>query len=340
MGGNLSLGSHSTSLQVLSYYAKASEMDEKDLLKGKTAIVTGGNSGIGLELCKTLAYGGCRVIMCSRSVDNGEKVKLEEIGKHGHGGYVVEDLSLVQVLALDLNNLQSVRDFVTEFATLNIEHVDYLFLNAGIMALADLQYTQDGCFEKQIGVNHFGHAYLCKLLFQNKAFIEKPEQPLRIVTTSSIAHKFLADMSISDLHYKKRSYTKWGAYGSSKLANVMYAKSLNKRHLTGKSSAVSVRPGIIATNLWKETGAFARFISYLFEGPKSIPQGASSLLYAGLEPKYSEPAWKGSIIDNCAAAEVDATGPFVNKYSDSNCEQLWDVTMEQLEEAEKTLLKK
>lgn len=340
MGSNLSLGAHSTSCQVLSYYAKAAGVAEQDLLKGKTAIVTGGNSGIGLELCKILAYGGCRVIMCSRGVENGDKSIQEEIAKSGHGGYVVEDLSLIQVLALDLNNLQSVRDFVTEFSALNIEHVDYLFLNAGIMALADLQYTADGCFEKQIGVNHFGHAYLCKLLFKDKAFVEKAEQPLRVVTTSSIAHKFLADMNISDLHYKSRGYTKWGAYGSSKLANVMYAKSLNTKHLTGSSSAVSVRPGIIATNLWRETGAFARFVTYLFEGPKSIPQGASSLLYAGLEPKYSETQWKGSIIDNCAAVEVGATGAFVNKYSDSNCDRFWDVTMEQLDEAEKVLLKK
>ena len=87
---------------------------EGKYLTGKTAIVTGGNSGIGLETCKALAYVGARVILCSRSVENGLKAISDEIKLNGHGDYVVEDTSNIVVKPLDLMDLSSVKDFCVD----------------------------------------------------------------------------------------------------------------------------------------------------------------------------------------------------------------------------------
>ncbi len=150
------LGKKSTAKDVVEAFGARSS------LEGKTAIVTGGNSGIGLETCKVLAYFGCRVIMCSRSVENGIKVIDSEIKASGVGEYVCEDVSNIVVKELELEDLTSVKRFADDIIATE-KRIDYLIFNAGIMALPTLEFTKHG-FEKQIGVNHFGHFYLFRLL--------------------------------------------------------------------------------------------------------------------------------------------------------------------------------
>jgi NAD(P)-dependent dehydrogenase (short-subunit alcohol dehydrogenase family) len=170
-------------------------------------VVTGGNSGIGLETCKALAYAGCKVIMGSRNVENGKNVIQTEILLPGHGGYVVpEGENLVSVVALDLENLASVKEFANE--VLKEERIDFLIFNAGIMALPQLEYTAAG-FEKQIGVNHFGHFYLFKLL--REKMVQQPFN-CRLIALSSTAHG-MAKLDTTDLHFKKHPYAAWGSYG-------------------------------------------------------------------------------------------------------------------------------
>lgn len=201
-----------------------------------------------METCKALASAGARVILCSRSVGAGQKAVTEEIAVEGHGGYVVDPSNIV-VKALDLQSLASIKTFADEFKSTE-PRLDFLVLNAGIMALPSLEYTDAG-FEKQIGVNHFGHFYLTQLLLQKMT--DDTSSAGRIVSLSSTAHDF-GRLDYDDLHYKKgRRYAGWPAYGQSKLANILFPKELADR-LKEKSphvTAVSVHPGVIQTNLWR-----------------------------------------------------------------------------------------
>ena len=112
-------------------------------------------------------------------------------------------------------------------------------LNAGIMALPTKETTEDG-FEKRIGVNHMGNAYLVGLL---QGLMPKQSTPSRIVSQSSTAH-FFGKIDVNDLHFSAgRPYSEWGAYAQSKLANLLYAKALSEKLIGSSVTAVSVHPG-------------------------------------------------------------------------------------------------
>jgi NAD(P)-dependent dehydrogenase (short-subunit alcohol dehydrogenase family) len=143
------LSKKSTAEEVASMYAK-------DSLAGKVAVVTGGNSGIGLETCKVLAERGCKVVLCSRSREAGEAAIASLPPTQGS----------VVVAQLDLADLTRVDTAATEIETLLVDHkkIDFLVLNAGIMATPTLEYTPQG-FEMQVGTNHFGHFRLTQKLW-------------------------------------------------------------------------------------------------------------------------------------------------------------------------------
>jgi retinol dehydrogenase-12 len=220
---------------------------------------------LSVETCKALAYAGARVILCSRSVKAGEQAVKDEIGQPGLGGYTA-DTSLITVKALDLNSLQSVKAFADEFNKTE-SRLDFIVCNAGIMALPSCEYTEAG-FERQLGVNHFGHFYLVRLLLPK--MLATDDTAGRIVVLSSSAHN-MGKIDVNDLHYKNgRSYRAWQAYGQSKLANLLFAKELADRlaESSPNVTAVSVHPGVIQTNLWRfVVTALILFVShflYLF----------------------------------------------------------------------------
>lgn len=313
------LGGRSTAKQVVDAFGS------DQYLKGKTAIVTGGNSGIGLETCKALSSAGAKVILSSRSVEAGQKAIEKEIKKKGKGGYIVENPDII-VKQLDLSSLKSIKSFTDEIK--DTESIDFLILNAGIMAIPKHEFTEAG-FEKQIGVNHFGHFYLTQLLMDKMKGSNDLDK--RIVVLSSTAHA-MDDVDPDDLHYKKkRDYKPWTAYGQSKAANLLFAKSLGDKLEGSSVSAVSVHPGVIRTNLWRAT-LVNRVISNLVPAfGKSIPQGAATTVWACLSPRVKDPSLKGSYLSDCAPARpqtkstVDADGKMREK--------LWKATEEQLEEA-------
>jgi NAD(P)-dependent dehydrogenase (short-subunit alcohol dehydrogenase family) len=136
------------------------------------------------------------VILCSRSVKAGQKALTYEFTHKGHGGYTVDTANVV-VKQLDLSSLSSVKAFATDFLATE-SRLDFLVLNAGIMALPRKKYTQEG-FEMQIGVNHFGHFYLTQLL--QAKLLSTPDTAGRVVVVSSVAHSF-GRVDTSDLHYK------------------------------------------------------------------------------------------------------------------------------------------
>lgn len=276
-----------------------------------------------METCKALAYAGCRVILCSRSVKAGEKAIQEEIVQPGHGGYTA-DASLIAVRALDLNSLASIKQFADEFNK-NEKRLDFLVLNAGIMALPNAEYTDAG-FERQIGVNHFGHFYLTQLVLPKLLASENTAG--RVVVLSSSAHE-MGKIDLNDLHYKNgRTYKGWPAYGQSKLANLLFAKELADRLENSPATAVAVHPGVIQTNLWRAS-LLNRVIGSVI-GSKSIPQGAATTVWACVAPRAGTQGIRGAYLVDCAPGVANERGRDEDK---SGRQGLWRVTEQQLQEA-------
>jgi NAD(P)-dependent dehydrogenase (short-subunit alcohol dehydrogenase family) len=209
------------------------ERDAPDL-SGKVAVVTGANSGIGLEAARMLAAKGTEVVMACRSAAKAEMA----------AGTVraAAPNAKVRVESLDLSNLASVRSFA-ERMNRELARLDLLVNNAGIMAVPRA-LTADG-FEMQLGTNHLGHFALTGLLLGKLLATDSA----RVVTVSSGAHHF-GKMDFDDL-MGERSYEKWRAYGQSKLANLLFFHELDRRfRRAGKSQkSVAAHPGYAATNL-------------------------------------------------------------------------------------------
>jgi len=219
---------------------------EKDL-KGKVIVVTGGNSGVGLVTCTQLAKQGATVILCCRRVSAGEEAKAKMTGT-------------VDVMALDLADLDSVKTFAGEF-TKKYGKLDVLVANAGVMNTPEGK-TKQG-FETQFGTNHMGHFYL----FQQLLPCLKKSTPSRVVVLASVAAEdfqgVLASIDLEDLNFETRKYQGMVAYGQSKLSNYMFAKELSARYASAGITACSVHPGFVNSNLINNTmGSVMQIIMY------------------------------------------------------------------------------
>ncbi len=200
---------------------------------GRTAVVTGGNSGLGLETVKALAAAGARVVLACRNIEKGEAA----VGEIRAGNPDAD----VEVAELDLASLGSVRTFAQR---VRADHpkLDILVNNAGVMAPPRGE-TTDG-FELQFGTNHLGHFALTAQLIDAM----KGDDP-RVVTVSSGAHR-VGKIDFDDLQ-RTRRYNRWRAYGQSKLANLLFAYELDRRLRAADSpiKSVAAHPGYAATNL-------------------------------------------------------------------------------------------
>jgi NAD(P)-dependent dehydrogenase (short-subunit alcohol dehydrogenase family) len=340
-----SFGWGTNAIEVIDHFSKMYE--DAKFLKGKVAVVTGGNKGLGLEVVKAFASAGCTVYLCSRSVSAGQQAVQEEVCTMGAGGYVVDKTEasrLVKVKQLDLASLESVKALVEDlFVNEKVTGIDYLFLNAGLMTIPTRETTMEG-FEMQIGVNHFGHVYLTNLLMEKLGTKALKKRALRVVIVSSIAWVVLGNMSRSNIHYDEaindRKYTGWGAYGQSKLANAMYQVALDKRlrESNQASAAVTVLPGIVKTDLWRNTqlkvGTWREWLAELVYKKKTVTQGASSLVYAALEPTFGSPATStlDKHVNDCA--HYDASAAKNAKFlTEESTEAFYEVTQEQLKTA-------
>jgi NAD(P)-dependent dehydrogenase (short-subunit alcohol dehydrogenase family) len=203
-------------------------------LSGKTFVVTGANSGIGYEAALVLAAKRGNVVLACRNLEKGRSA-LERIQAAAPG-------AKIELASLDLGSLKSVRAFADGFLR---EHprLDALVNNAGVMAIPR-RTTEDG-FEMQLGTNHLGHFALTGLLLGR--LVETPGA--RIVNVSSMAHT-MGKFDASDLQLE-HSYSKWPAYGRSKLANLLFTYELGRRLEASGLGVVAVacHPGYAATNL-------------------------------------------------------------------------------------------
>ena len=204
-------------------------------LTGRVAVVTGANSGIGLQAARQLAGHGADVTLAVRDEARGAAAATQiEAWEPG---------ARVSVTPLDLADLASVRSFADVWSNEHPQGLDLLINNAGIMA-TPRRITPDG-FEAQLATNHLGHFALTALLLP--ALIARPRS--RVVTISSQVHR-MGRMHFDDLMATRR-YSAWGAYAQSKLANLLFTRELQRRlDLTGIATlAVAAHPGYAATNL-------------------------------------------------------------------------------------------
>jgi len=185
-------------------------------------------------------------------------------------------------MKLDLNDLSSVRQFAQEFKK-KYQNLHILINNAGIMMLPNRETTKDG-IEKQFGVNHIGHFLLTNLLLD----VMKKSTPARIINVSSNGHLLFGHMNFEDLQSTK-SYASIGAYGQSKLANVMFTRELNKRLESKGIKSVSLHPGAVSTELarhvleaWYMKIVFALSTPLRYYMFKNALQGAQTSIYCAV----------------------------------------------------------
>jgi NAD(P)-dependent dehydrogenase (short-subunit alcohol dehydrogenase family) len=254
-------------------------------LHGKTALVTGANSGLGYETTLALARKGAEVVMACRNHRKAEDA----------AGWI-RDLvpgAKLSLMHLDLSSLQIVREFSSSFLQSH-PTLDILINNAGL-SLLPLRRTAEG-FEMQLGTNHFGHFALTGLLLP--ALKAAPDA--RIVTVSSIAHKF-GKMDFDDLNWEK-SYSKWPAYGRSKLANLLFAQELHRRLQKAGSpiKSLAAHPGYASTQLLDPNKGHGQSkLANWFFGlgnnvmAQSQEMGALPQLYAATAPEAKAGAYYG-----------------------------------------------
>ncbi|KAL9412289.1 hypothetical protein AB3S75_045837 [Citrus x aurantiifolia] len=246
---------------------------------GLTAIVTGASSGIGTETARVLALRGVHVIMAVRNMAAGKDVREA----------IVKEIpsAKVDAVELDVSSLASVRKFASEYNSQG-RPLNILINNAGIMA-SPFMLSKDN-IELQFATNHLGHFLLTHLLLDTmKKTAQKSSREGRIVTVSSEAHRFAYSEGIRfDKINDESAYNSFGAYGQSKLANILHAKELAK-HLKEDGvniTANSLHPGSIVTNLFRYNGILRGFCNTVGKLVlKNIPQGAATTCYVALHPQ-------------------------------------------------------
>ena len=254
-------------------------------LTGKTAIITGANSGIGLEAAKVFAGRGARVIMAVRDTEKGEAAR----------NFILNDNkeASISIMKLDLADLASVRTFADSFKS-QYDSLHLLINNAGVMT-PPYSKTKDG-FELQFGSNHLGHFALTGLLLP----LLKNTPGSRVVSLSSLAHKGAA-IDFDNLDGAK-GYKPMKFYSQSKLANLLFAQELDKRFKQHglQSMSLACHPGISATNLFKfgkrDAPRLLKTLMHNFLQPPDM--GALPTIYAATDPnlkggEYIGPDGKG-----------------------------------------------
>ncbi|XP_065643443.1 probable oxidoreductase [Hydra vulgaris] len=279
----------------------ALEVVEGINLKGYEVIVTGGNSGIGVETIRALAKAGARCVLCTRDLDKGHQVAKEIISSTGNDQIEVEQL--------ELDSLESVDSFVQRFLAKN-RPLNILINNAGVMACPK-SFTKNG-FETQFGVNHLGHfALTIGLLPALKEGAKLMCKKSRVINVSSIAHAY-ANIDFNDIHFTKgREYEAFVSYGQSKTCNCLFSLALTKRYFDDGIASNSVMPGVIMTNLQryistddlKKKGVIDSNGKPLIN-LKSVEAGASTSVWAAVSLDLEGKA--GLYLENCAISTEES----------------------------------
>ncbi|MDZ7628564.1 MAG: oxidoreductase [Parvularculaceae bacterium] len=239
-------------------------------LSGKSVIVTGGYSGIGVETVAALAAAGAEIMVPARDVAKAKAALADVKGK-------------IEIAAMDLGDLASVEKFARDFAS-GRKALHLLINNAGVMACPETRIGKD--WELQFATNHIGHFALTAALLP----LLRAATGARVVALSSTGHK-ISGIRWDDIHFRKGGYDKWVAYGQSKTANALFAVGLDRREKSNGVRAFSVHPGGIVTPLQRHL-AKEEMIALGWLGPdgevsemakamfKTPEQGASTTVFA------------------------------------------------------------
>ncbi|USP81118.1 short chain dehydrogenase [Curvularia clavata] len=294
-------------------------------LSGKVAFITGVSSGIGISTALALKATGMRVIGLVRDLPKATSALQHDL-EPGH----------LELLELDLNSLASVRacasEILSKTTTLNL-----FIANAGIM-MPPPGKTADG-FERQLGTNHLSHFLLFQLLSPLLLASATPSYPSRVITLSSVGHRF-AGINWDDLNFEKE-YDPMAAYAQSKLAAIYTASEIERRYGARHLHAWSVMPGGIWTGLqsdmpaavkqaWEENKEFQKYW-------KSADQGAATTVWAALSSEVEDMG--GRYLEDCAVAgpaakptvaleDMAAPGYAEWAYDEEKERKLWEVSCE------------
>jgi retinol dehydrogenase 12 len=249
---------------------------------GRTFLVTGGNTGIGLATARALASRGGRVHLACRSEQKGQAAAAAVAAGAGS--------DQVRFLHLDLADLASVQASARAFLALN-EPLHVLINNAGVAGRRAL--TKDG-FELMFGVNHLGHfaftLALLDCLTSSKA---------RIVNVSSDAHYAARGVSFDQLRRPARGITGMAEYAVSKLCNVLFTQELARRLAGTGVTSYSLHPGVVASDIWRRVPSPVRPL--ITRRMLTVDQGAQTSLYCATAPELAEVS--GRFYDKCAERE-------------------------------------
>jgi NAD(P)-dependent dehydrogenase (short-subunit alcohol dehydrogenase family) len=237
---------------------------------GRTAIITGANTGLGYETAVALAGQGARVVLAVRNLDKGKQAATRIA--EAHPGATVE------LQELDLTSLASIRAAAEQLRA-DHDRIDLLINNAGVM-WTPKSTTADG-FELQFGTNHLGHFALTGLLLDRL----QPVPGSRVVTVSSIGHRLRAAIHFDDLQWE-HSYNRVGAYGQSKLANLLFTYELQRRLAPrGTTAAVAAHPGGSRTELTRNVPRLVAAVNAVLEPLyQGADRGALPTLRAATDP--------------------------------------------------------
>ena len=270
-----------------------------------TVLVTGATNGIGLETAKSLAGMGARVLVHGRSSERG-RAALEEIRR-------VAPSAQVEFVKADLSSLASVRGLAQEVLK-RAPKLNVLINNAGAIN-AQRTTTADG-FETTFGVNHLAHFCLTLLLLERL----KASAPARIINVSSIAHR-RQHMRFDDLNFARR-YSIGGAYGQSKLANILFTRALAKRLANTGVTANSLHPGVVRTGFGhNSSGWFRALISLISNFAISSTKGARTSIYLASSPEVEKVS--GEYFDKCKRDT-----PSAEARDDAAAEKLWTMSLQ------------
>lgn len=285
-------------------------------LSGKTAVVTGASSGLGLQTVDTLAAAGAEVVATVRDPESFRSgtdwVQLGELTKR------------IEAIPLDLARLQSVRAAGQAIAFRH-PRVDILINNAGVM-FTPPGTTADG-FELQFGVNHLGHFLLTTLLLPQLRAAAAASGDARVVTLSSEAHRHWG-IDLDDINFERRGYDAFLAYGQAKSANILMTVELQRRFGAEGITALAVHPGTCATNLarymdrttLKKLFAMSTEI-FAPENMKSVAQAAATTVWAATEPSLA--GHGGAYLADCRIGEADAAAT-----ESGTAQRLWQLSQQ------------
>ena len=293
-------------------------------LAGKNAIVTGGASGLGLETSRALASAGANVTLAVRNLEQGKAAVAELQRAYPNAS--------VKVMHLDLADLALVAKFAADWIATGAQ-LDILINNAAIMA-NPLTRTKQG-WESQFATNHLGHFALTTALLPSLLKSGGATGDARIVCLSSTGHK-ICSVDFDDIHFERREYNKWKAYGQAKSANAMFALGLHLKYADKGITANAVHPGGIMTGLQKFLPIEEmRALGWLKADDtpldifKTPEQGASTSLWAATSPLLKGRG--GMYLEDCSVGQPAEPSHRASGYSPHIADaelalRLWDVS--------------